>query len=416
MSAPSLKTASILEAEKKMGIQRTAKIPSLSTIFSTLIIIIIILALLTGETYRFYASALFLFYSLTKRMWISVICLGIFQTILMIPLRIINLLKSAHIKEFQEKLDEIEKKDQYFVLKKKIRKGERVALFYIVNFLLQTISYFSIGRLFLIDFYTKRLSPKLLYSFVPYPDYPIRERIFRIPYVWFTKTIDLGMDKVLIVWAVLFALQIAVYVAIYIYKKFIKTPPQDTPQTKLLRKVGRYTSGYLVLFFFLSWLLIRHLPLGWEFRIFSGDVSIPNRTLNFITAVATFITLVWLNIPKIEKKEKLARAAKIPEEIIFQTQKDMLKETLRNATIVGLGAYYITNYIPAAFELSIFTLEIISWLSPFTLDRIILSTTKNSKSQLKDLTKKEKQNEEDKLSGTYKKEKSRKQASKQKRL
>lgn len=52
----------------------------------------------------------------------------------------------------------------------------------------------------------------------------------------------------------------------------------------------------------------------------------------------------------------------------------MLKDTLKNATLIGLGAYFITNQIPSAFELSIFTLEIISLASPLTLDRIILGS------------------------------------------
>ena len=37
--------------------------------------------------------------------------------------------------------------------------------------------------MFLIDFYNTKLDPKMLYSFVPYPTYPIQDRIFRIPYI-----------------------------------------------------------------------------------------------------------------------------------------------------------------------------------------------------------------------------------------
>jgi len=52
----------------------------------------------------------------------------------------------------------------------------------------------------------------------------------------------------------------------------------------------------------------------------------------------------------------------------------MFKDSLFTATLVGLGAFFITNQIPSAFELSIFTLEVISLLSPFTLDKAILGS------------------------------------------
>ena len=65
------------------------------------------------------------------------------------------------------------------------------------------------------------------------------------------------------------------------------------------------------------------------------------------------------------------------EEVIKRTEKDLFKESLQVASFVGLGAFFITNQIPSAFELSIFTLEMISLFSPLTLDRIILSSNKS---------------------------------------
>ena len=41
--------------------------------------------------------------------------------------------------------------------------------------------------------------------------------------------------------------------------------------------------------------------------------------------------------------------------------------------------YFITNRIPSAFELSIFTLEIISLAAPLTLDKFILKMKKPMK-------------------------------------
>ena len=41
-------------------------------------------------------------------MWVSVVMLGIFQTIIMIPFRITNLLKSANLKEFKDTVKSLE--------------------------------------------------------------------------------------------------------------------------------------------------------------------------------------------------------------------------------------------------------------------------------------------------------------------
>ena len=113
-----------------------------------------------------------------------------------------------------------------------------------------------------------------------------------------------------------------------------------------------------------------------EVNFFSGNISIPNRKFNTITAIVTFATLLWFGIAKINRKGKLAKARKVDSEIIFHTQKDMFKESLKTASLVGLGAYFITRQIPSAFELSIFTFELIALLSPFTLDKLIQGKVK----------------------------------------
>jgi hypothetical protein len=106
-------------------------------------------------------------------------------------------------------------------------------------------------------------------------------------------------------------------------------------------------------------------------------VSIPNRQFNTLTAIATFLTLIWVNLPKIQKQVDLARAAGIPDIVVRMTQRDLFKDTFKVAAFVGFGAYFITNQIPSAFELSIFTLEVISLFSPLTLDRVILASVKS---------------------------------------
>ncbi len=350
---------------------RLFPVASFGTIASYVAIILLLYAFFSGLAMQFYASFVFLFYSWTHSMWTAVIMLGVFQTFLLVPFRIINLLKSQSLEKFKEVTEKevVEKHDSF--LKKEFRTGDRVALYYVVNFFVALVSYISIGRLFLTDFYTHPLNADWLYSFVPYPTYPIADRMFKIPYIWFTSTHDYGFSTVKWVWIVLIVLQLVIYIGLYMARKRKALNPTASA------KFSRLSTGNLVLLMLISWWFVRNFPTDWHFFIFTGDVGKPNRTLNAITAIATFVTLIWSNLPKINSQVDLARTAGFDEKIIVRTQKELLLETLKVASVVGLGAYYITNLIPSAFELSIFTLELISWISPLTLDKAILTGLKN---------------------------------------
>lgn len=345
---------------------RLFPVPRLTTILASVAVIFLIYAFFSGLTMQFYASVVFLFYSWTKRMWVSVIMLGIFQTLLIIPFRIVNLMKSNSLDSFKEATEKEAGEHDDQILKKQFKRGGRVAIYYVVNFFFALVSYTSIGRLFLTDFYNTPLNPDWLYSWVPYPDYPILDRMFKIPYVWFTSTHDFGGKAVIWVWGVLLVVQIVVYIGIYFAKK------RKSMTDDFSTKISRYATGNLLFLMVIAWWLVRNFPTAWEFRIFTGDVGVPNRTLNAVTAIVTFITLVWVNLPKIRIQIEAAERAGVSKKIIQRTQKELLQETFKVAGFVGLGAYFITNLIPSAFELSIFTLEIISMVSPMTLDKAIL--------------------------------------------
>lgn len=340
-----------------------------TSLLAVIVIIVLSYTFFAGIITRFYTSALFTFYAFTNSMWISVILLGVFQTLMMIPWRIIRVRRSAHIEEFQRKIYEVKGEvSQQLALKKSMRKGEKAFLFYTVDFMVQLTTFLTIGRLFLTDFYTKKLNPDLLYSFVPYPDYPIRDTFFKLPYAWFTATKDYGLRTLLIVWGLLIAGQAVMYMAKSLLSRYKPQNLKLPPWLKWL--IG----GYFFFSLLISWFLIRNFPSGWELRWFTGDVSIPNPQFNRLTAVVTFLTLLYFGIAKITRKTGLAEDNHIDADVIYHTQKDMLKETLLTASFVGLGAYFITNRIPSAFELSIFTFEVISLTSPFTLDKFIMST------------------------------------------
>jgi hypothetical protein len=363
------------DSSQQMGVSRDNRItsrtslPTFGTVTSILIIVFLIYAFFSGLSYQFYASFLFLFYGVTNSMWVSVMLLGVFQTLILVPLRIIRVAKGNNIKEFQQTIERIKDEEQQgFLLKKKFRQGNLTFLFYSVDFMIQLVSYISMGRLFLTDFYANKINPELLYSWVPYPEYPIQDIFFKIPYPAITETISLGWKVLLPVWIGLVIIQVLILMA----RRSIRSNKGKQAEQKLFSKGwSRYTAGYLLFFMLLAWFVVGHFPTGWDLRIFSGDISIPNRTFNTVTAIATFLVLLYHGIPKITRKGQLAERLGLDQKVIETTQLEMFKNTLFTATIVGLGAFYITNHIPSAFELSIFTLEVISLAAPFTVDKLV---------------------------------------------
>ncbi len=369
-------------ADNQDTINQKTQLPRASTAIAFIAILLLLYLFFSKLSLKFYASILFFLYHYIGHMWLAVIGLGIVQTLIMMPLRIINLTLTANVKEFEAEVEKLKTKTkQQFLIKQTVQKGNPTLLWYLVNFVTQTISYFSIGRLFLIDFYLTKLDPNLLFPFSFYPDYPIKDQIFKLPYPYAQNTLDFGMIWVFIAWAgiILYKLFHNRFIAFYRQLPDAKKIQSDNAFTSTIKGFIKNSAGFLTLFFVLAYVLIRYFPIDWQIRIFTGDVSVPNYTLNFITAVGAFVVLLWLNFPKISKKTQVARLSGIPEKIVFQIQKQLFIDNLRSAFILGLGAYYVTRLIPSAFELSIFTLEIISFLSPLTIDRLIFARFKPRK-------------------------------------
>lgn len=350
----------------------TAGLLPLSSLVVILIVGLFVYWLFTGDLYRFYASVVFLFYSWTHSMWISVIMLGVFQTILLIPLRIFRTLRRDNLKDMHEKIAILENPSlQQQAVKQSFSLGNRDFLFYLLDFIIQLTTFLTIGRLFLTDFYSRPLNPASLYSWVTYPVYPILDRFFKIPYPVITSTVDLGFSRVILVWLTILFFQFAIWIG----RNFVAYAKGNAPKPSLAtvkaKTLSKYSLGYFAVVFWLSWLLITHIPTGLGIRIFSGDVAFQNDSFNTLTAIVTFLTLLWFDANEIAEKKAEAKKANIKPYLIGKMGRRMFKESMITAATVGLGAYYITNQIPCAFELSIFTLELISLLSPLTLDKWI---------------------------------------------
>lgn len=362
----------------------------------TAVVIFLVYAFFKGWTFNFYANILFGFYALTKQVWVSVVLLGVTQTLLMIPFRTIRVMQSHNTRKFQEKIDDLGRdKHQIAKVKKTFRQGNLTFLFYIVDFMIQITLFISIGRLFLTDFYANKIDPSVLLKFIPYPVYPLQGLWFKIPYPIVTQSRDFGWWMVLLAWVLILLSHVFIYIAKRMRHRFAveaasraqaedkkedgddekKVVAQSSPQLESQQK-AKQTMGFLgsstIILFVVAYFLVRKFPLAWEMRIFSGDVSIPNRTLNGVTAIATFIMVIWFGLQNILRQGRLAQEKGIAEDIIDLTQSEMFRTNLFNGILIGLGAFFITNLIPSAFELSIFTFEIIAVMSPFTLDKFVL--------------------------------------------
>ena len=225
--------------------------PRVVTILTFLTVFLLVYLFFSKLTLKFYASILFFLYHHIQHMWLSVIGLGIIQTALFLPFRVINLILQSHVKEFETKVDELKDQDQQqFLIKQTVKGGDPTILWYIINFVTQIVAYISIGRLFLIDFYNYKLNPDLLFSFSHYPQYPIKDPIFKLPYPYAQQTQDFGLIWVFVAWGSILLLKL-------IYNRFIKyyhhlAPGQkiqnDTAITRTLKSFIKNSTGFLTIF------------------------------------------------------------------------------------------------------------------------------------------------------------------------
>ena len=120
--------------------------------------------------------------------------------------------------------------------------------------MIQLTTFLSIGRLFLKDF-TQLLSTQIgLYSFIPYPDYPILDRMFQIPYPVVTKTHNFGFSGMLVL-LVLFA---AVMIGLEMFRRW-KKKNAAAYRSEL---PARYFVTYAVFIFIASWFWLHTFPLA----------------------------------------------------------------------------------------------------------------------------------------------------------
>ncbi len=345
--------------------------------FKAILFIIILIALFswffTGGTFKLYASIFFFLYNLTGQIWISVILIGVVQNIAFLPLRFIGLMMEDRVKQFKDTVESAKEDQQYFVFNKKVKEGDTSALFFILEFIVNAMAFFSAGRIFLIDFYTQKLDPKFLYDFVAYPKYPLKGTLFTPPFIRVDETFALPWSTIFQFWAVTLALAIIPRLLWRLVKFILKNNKKVLNARIGYNQAVNYISGFSGTLFVISLFLLRNIPKKITPIILSFDLTRQNTSLNLFTAVVTFLTTIHAGIKRNNLAVAEAKKADIEDSVIKKVSRQNLRNSFKNALILGVGAFLITNQIPSAFELSVATFEALYIISPYSFDLILKS-------------------------------------------
>lgn len=351
------------------------------TIFLMVFLIFILAWFIRGGSFKLYASIFFSLYYLTQQIWVSVLLMGVLQNIALLPLRFIGMKQAMAFDSFEKAIEESSNQEAYLVFKKKITTGDSTIIFYIFNFVINAIAFVSAGRIFLIDFYTQKLDPKLLYKWVPYPDYPLQGSDFRLPFVKVTETMAMSWKNIFLIWVGITLFFVVLKVLWRFFRIFLSKNKQILKVRINYNRAMATTSGFSLTLLILSIVFLRNIPIKWSFITLVADLTHQNSTMNLITAIGTFITTMHAGYTRIRIDREIALARGLKKEAINIVTKDKIRQTTRNAVFLGLGAYLITNQIPCAFELSVATFELLYILSPYTFDKLLvkMGAPKNKK-------------------------------------
>jgi len=354
-------------------------LPILTT-FLLVFLIYLFVWFLRGGSYRLYTSIFFSLYFVTNQIWLSVLLMGVVQNIIFMPLRLIGNILKKPLEDFEDELDKTDDNQQLVVFSKKVKEGNTAIVFYIFNFFVNAIAFFSAARIFLQDFYSIPLNrEKFLYKWVPYPKYPLQGTIFKFPFFKITQTTALPWNTIFIIIgsiALFFiVLRLIWRLVRFIFKRNQKILYARIRYNRFLLFIGGF-SGVLIL---ASIFFLRHIPVAFKGLLLKVNLTHPNPPMNFVTAVGTFITTLHAGYKNHSLAAKQAKLAGIDPKIISKVFSDKMRNSLKNALILGAGAFFITNQIPSAFELSVATFEVMYMIYPYTFGRFLTLGTQKVK-------------------------------------
>lgn len=359
------------------------------TSFLLIFIIVIMVWFFRGGSFKLYASLFFSIYAVTHQIWLSVILMGILQNFIFLPLRIIGNHFRQSLRDFEDELDKIKKEDQQLlVFNKKVQGGYLPIIFYIFNFFVNGIAFFSAGRIFLIDFYSDPLKlqkMKLLYDFVPYPNYPLQGIDLHVPLFKVTETMALSWSTIFTYLGFFFLFLVILRLLWRFFRIFLAKSKKILFARIKYNRLLLSVSGFSTVLLIGIIVFLRHIPTAFESFVFIANLSHQNTPMNFVTAFGTFIVTIHAGYKNNSQSAKTARLANIPEKVVRKVFKEKMGESLKNALVLGTGAFLITNNIPSAFELSVTTFEIMYFIYPYTFGLFLNKTevVKSEPSELK---------------------------------
>lgn len=354
------------------------KLISIWAILLLFFLLILMIWFFRGGSFKLYASIFFTIYSVTHQIWLSVISIGVLQNIVFLPLRLISNHFDQSLKDFEDEIEEMKQEQQILVLNKKVKEGNLPIVFYIFNFFVNAICFVSAGRVFLIDFYSNPLKlhqMKLLYDWVPYPQYPLKGISLHVPLIKITETMSLDWSKIFMIIGGTFLFFVILRLLWRVLRLFFGRNKQILSARIKYNHLLFTISGFGSIALILTVIFLRHIPVTFKAFIFIADLSHQNTPMNFVTAIGTFIVTIHAGFKINSEVAKKAQNSNIPREIIQKVFKDKMRDTLRNAFVLGLGAFFLTNQIPAAFELSVVTFEVMYMIYPYTFGLFIKQTT-----------------------------------------
>jgi hypothetical protein len=341
------------------------------TMVSITLLIFVTIWFLRGGSFRLYASLFFGIYHFTKLSWLSIILVAVVQNIFFLPFRVAYERFYLDIKKFEDELKKTKEDDQYFFLNRHVREGNTSVLFYIINFVFLFIAFISAGRVFLLEFYRTPISPHYLYSYIPYPEYPLQGVIFHFPFWQVIKTYAVNWSVIFHVWGGI----ILFLVALRLLWRVLK--PLLSKNVSLLNfRIGYnhlfvIISGFIGTFAIISTILLRHFPIQFSFHYLIADLSVQNTTFNLITGICSFFAAVYGGFQHNREEAREARKINIPEDVIAKVSQAYMKNSFRNGVILGFSAFWLTRLMPCSHDLSVLAFEACYVLSPFTFDLLI---------------------------------------------
>lgn len=353
------------------------------TFLSLIFLIIVLVWFFQGGSFRFYASLFFGLYFLTKSTWISIILVGFVQTIIFLPFRIINESLSHDLKEFEKEIEETKSENQQVLLHRQIKSGSWSVVFHMLNFILLALAFFSVGRIFFMDFYHNPIdASKFLYDFIPYPTYPLQGTIFEFPWINILKTTALSWQTIFTIWGILLGFFVTLRLIWLFLRRFLSKNKSILDIRIKYNSLLIFVSSFTGTLFLISLFFFRHIPTAGEIVILSADLTKQNTGFNIITAICTFIATIFSGFKDSRELAKEAAINNIPEDIIKKVTRQRLQKSVQNGLFLSLFALWITRLMPCSHDLSVLSFELIYFISPFTFDKLIKKNTKSSLAKL----------------------------------